>query len=158
MRLFICALALLAILTALPAYAIVPTEEKPIAVLRALDKITARVEELEVPIGRPYKFGTLIVTVRACRVTPPEETPEAAAFLEIGEFKPGSTETPVFRGWMFASSPALSALEHPVYDIWVTGCKDNTPAANEKPAQPPAAGPAPAAPPAAPVLPAVPAR
>jgi hypothetical protein len=115
---------LLALFLPVAALALVPTIEKPVAVLRALDKITARVEELEVPIGRPYKFGTLIITVRACRVTPPEETPEAAAFLEISEFKPGQNDAPVFRGWMFASSPALSAMEHPVYDIWVTGCMD----------------------------------
>lgn len=106
------------------ALATVPTVEKPVAVLRALDKITAHVEEIEVPIGEPYKFGTLMITARTCRVTPPEETPEAAAFLEISEIKPGEADTLVFRGWMFASSPALSALEHPVYDIWVTGCKD----------------------------------
>jgi len=111
------------------AQAVVPTVEKPIAVLRALDKITARVEELEVPINRPYKFGTLLVIVRACRVTQPEETPEASAFLEVSEFKPGSNGAAVFRGWMFASSPALSAMEHPVYDIWVTGCKDSAPVA-----------------------------
>jgi hypothetical protein len=97
---------------------------KPVAVLRALDKITARVEELAVPVGRPYKFGSIIVTVQTCRATPPEETPESAAFIEVTEAKPDKLETKIFSGWMFASSPALSALEHPVYDVWVTGCKD----------------------------------
>ncbi|MDX2027097.1 MAG: DUF2155 domain-containing protein [Alphaproteobacteria bacterium] len=121
MQLFLLALTL--VFAAFPAAAIVPTQEEPVAVLRALDKMTARVEELDVTANRPLKFGTLLITLRSCRVTPPEETPEAAAFLEIGEFKPGEKETPVFRGWMFASSPALSAMEHPVYDIWVTGCK-----------------------------------
>lgn len=125
MRKLFVALFVVVAFFATAAHAVVPTIEKPTAVLRALDKITARVEELEVPIGSPYKFGTLAITVRACRVTPPEDTPEAAAFLEIGEFKTGVSETPIFRGWMFASSPALSAMEHPVYDIWVTGCKDN---------------------------------
>ncbi len=100
-----------------------PTEDRPLAVLRVLDKITARVEEINVPIEQPFKFGTLIITVRACRVAPPEETPEAAAFLEVSEIKPGSVESGVFKGWMFASSPALSAMEHPIYDLWVTGCK-----------------------------------
>jgi hypothetical protein len=117
-------LALLLSLFAVPAYALVPAQEKPIAVLRALDKITARVEELDVPINQPLNFGTLSIMVRTCRVTPPEETPESAAFLEISEIKPGENDTPVFRGWMFASSPALSAMEHPVYDVWVIGCKD----------------------------------
>jgi len=111
------------ILLATPVLAAVPTQEEPIAVLRALDKMTARVEELDVPINQPLKFGTIMITVRTCRITPPEETPEAAAYLEVGEFKPGEKDTPVFHGWMFASSPALSAMEHPIYDIWVIGCK-----------------------------------
>jgi hypothetical protein len=118
---FFAFLALL--LVAAPAAAVVPTQEEPIAVLRALDKDTARVEELEVPVNQPLKFGTLLITARTCRVTPPEETPEAAAFLDIGEFHPGEDEVPVFHGWMFASSPALSAMAHPVYDIWLIGCK-----------------------------------
>jgi hypothetical protein len=105
------------------AHAVVPTQEQPIAVLRALDKMTARVEVLEIPTGRPVSFGTLIIAVRACRVTPPEEAPESAAFLEISELKPGEKDTPVFHGWMFASSPALSAMQHPVYDMWLIGCK-----------------------------------
>ncbi len=104
-----------------------PSEERPIAVLRALDKITARVEQIDVQTEKPYKFGTIVITIHSCRVTPPEETPESAAFLEVSEFKSGQTETPVFRGWMFASSPALSAMEHPVYDLWVIGCKGPTP-------------------------------
>jgi hypothetical protein len=121
MRFLVFTLAIL--LASMPALAAVPTEDKPFAVLRALDKITARVEELTIPIERPFQFGTLIITVRACRVTPPEETPEAASFLDVSEIKPGAQEVSVFRGWMFASSPALSAMEHPVYDLWVTGCK-----------------------------------
>ena len=121
-RRFFC-LATALCLICFPVFATVPSQDEPVAVLRALDKMTARVEELEVTTGQPFKFGTLLITVRACRVMPPEETPEAAAFLEISEFKPGEPDTPAFRGWMFASSPALSAMEHPVYDIWVTGCK-----------------------------------
>ena len=79
------ALLALAALLAFPARAAVPSEERPIAVLRALDKITARVEELNVPIERPLKFGTIVITVHSCRVTPPEETPEAAAFIDVSE-------------------------------------------------------------------------
>ena len=115
--------ALAALLNALPAQAVVPSQEQPVATLRALDKITARVEELNIPINQPLTFGTLVINVRSCRVTLPEETPEAAAFVEIAEMKKDEQEAPIFHGWMFASSPALSALEHPVYDIWVTGCK-----------------------------------
>lgn len=107
------------------AIAAVPTEERQIAEIRALNKITARVEDLNIPIDRPLKFGALVITVRNCRVTLPEETPEAAAFLDVTELKPGEPEASVFRGWMFASSPALSAMEHPVYDLWVIGCKNS---------------------------------
>lgn len=117
-------LVLAVCLASLPTAAAVPMEDRPIAVLRMLDKITARVEAFDIPIERPFKFGTLIIAVHACKVTPPEDTPEAAAFVEVGEIKPGEAEASVFRGWMFASSPALSAMEHPVYDLWVTGCKN----------------------------------
>lgn len=113
---------LFSLLAAYPAQA-TAMEERPVAVLRALDKVTGRVEEIDVQTERPYKFGTIIITVRSCRVSPAEETPESASFIEVSEIKHGQTETPVFKGWMFASSPALSAMEHPVYDIWVIGCK-----------------------------------
>lgn len=106
------------------AHAVVPTEERNRAVLRVLDKITARVSELSIPLNSPFKFGTIIITVRSCRETVPEETPESAAFIEINETKPDKQETKVFSGWMFASSPALSAMEHPVYDLWVMKCKN----------------------------------
>ena len=139
---FFAFLLLAAGLFPVAVHATVPTEQRPVAVLRALDKVTARVEELKVPIDQPLKFGTLVITVRDCRVTPPEETPEAAAFLDVSEIKTGLTETPVFRGWMFASSPALSAMEHPVYDLWVTGCAAFD--ATGKPQTPPPASPVPA--------------
>lgn len=118
------------------AYAVVPAVEQPTAVLRALDKMTARVEVLEVAVNKPTNFGNLIITAHTCRVTQPEETPEAAAYLEISELKPGENDAPVFHGWMFASSPALSAMEHPIYDIWLIGCKA-VPSA--EPAPPPVA-------------------
>ena len=102
-----------------------PAEPGPIgaAVLRGLDKTTARVTTFTAPIGQVVKFGTLQVTVRDCRKHPPEDTPESAAFLDISETRPGDTVPQhLFSGWMFASSPALSALEHPVYDVWVLDC------------------------------------
>ena len=101
--------------------------------MRALDKVTARVEEIEVQTEKPYKFGTIFITVHSCRVTTPEEQPESAAFLEVSEFKVGENEATSFKGWMFASSPALSAMEHPVYDLWVIGCKDITPPPSPQP-------------------------
>jgi hypothetical protein len=121
-----------AVLFPFAAHAIVPTQEKTTVVLRALDKMTARVEEIELPVGKTIEFGNLAIVARTCRATLPEEAPpESAAYLEITEFKPGAKiETPVFNGWMFASSPALSAMEHPIYDLWLIGCKDKTPATN----------------------------
>ncbi len=95
-----------------------------IAVLQGLDKVTARVSTIEAPVGDTVKFGTLEIIARVCDKRPPEETPESAAFLDIWEVRPGEPAVSVFRGWMFASSPALSALEHPVYDIWVVDCKN----------------------------------
>ena len=69
-------------------------------------------------------FGSLSITARHCEKNPPEEAPEAAAFLEIVDAKPGEAPVKLFSGWMFASSPAVSALEHPVYDVWVIDCKN----------------------------------
>ena len=103
----------------------VPVQTAPttVAVLQGLDKVTARISTLDAPIGQVVHFGTLEITAHACSKTPPEEAPEAAAFLEIWEAKPGEQRREEFTGWMFASSPALSALEHPVYDVWVLDCK-----------------------------------
>ena len=97
---------------------------EPVALLQGLDKITARVSKFEAPVGAPVQFGTLSIRVRDCEKNPPEETPESAAFLEIDETRPGEDKAKrVFSGWMFASSPALSALEHPVYDVNLLDCK-----------------------------------
>jgi hypothetical protein len=99
------------------------TPDVPKAVLRGLDKITARITTFDAPIGKQVFFGTLLITVHSCAKRPPEETPEVAAFLDVLERRPGEVATtPLFTGWMFASSPAISALEHPVYDVWVIDC------------------------------------
>jgi hypothetical protein len=98
-----------------------------VAVLQGLDKTTARVSRFDAPIGQAVKFGTLRITVQACSKRPPEEPPESTAFLVIDEIRPGddtgADTKRVFSGWMFASSPAISALEDPIYDINVLDCK-----------------------------------
>lgn len=94
-----------------------------IVVLRALDKITARITELEVPVGEEARFGTLVLTPLYCRSRPPIEPPETFAYLEIDDLKRNDTLERVFEGWMVASSPALNPLEHSVYDVWVINCK-----------------------------------
>ncbi|MFC3676918.1 DUF2155 domain-containing protein [Ferrovibrio xuzhouensis] len=100
-----------------------PSNPMPIAVLQGLDKITARIYTFEAPVGQTIGFGTLKVTVRTCRKRPPEYPPESAAYLDIIEQRPGEEPVERFHGWMFASSPALNPLEHPVYDVWVIDCK-----------------------------------
>jgi len=100
-----------------------PTSPTTVAVLQGLDKVTAKISTIDAPIGTAVHFGTLEITPHACFKTPPEEAPESAAFLDIAEIKQGEPRQELFTGWMFASSPALSALEHPVYDVWVLDCK-----------------------------------
>jgi hypothetical protein len=110
--------------TALSTAAAAEMTPEPVALLQGLDKITARVSKFEAPVGAPVRFGTLSIRVRDCEKNPPEEAPESAAFVEIDEMRPGEdTAKRVFSGWMFASSPALSALEHPVYDVNLLDCK-----------------------------------
>ena len=121
-------ISLAAALIALPAAALIwgarPAAAIPMdtVLLQGLDKITARVSTIKVPVGQTVTFGALQITARACDKHPPEETPEAAAFLEVVEVKPDEKPVLRFSGWMFASSPALSALEHPVYDLVVLDC------------------------------------
>ncbi|PKR53343.1 DUF2155 domain-containing protein [Thalassospira marina] len=94
-----------------------------VAQLQGLDKITARISTFEVPVGQSVNFGSLTIKVDACYRTPPEERPESAGFLEIIDHRSeDKTDVEVFDGWMFASTPGLSALEHPVYDVWVKEC------------------------------------
>lgn len=111
--------------------------QRDTAVLRWLDKTTARVRTIEVPVNQTTTINTLEFIVRACLERPPEEPPESAAFLDVWERRSGEPVSEVFRGWMFASSPAVSAMEHPVYDLWVLACKDSG-GAGEEPARTPA--------------------
>ena len=97
-------------------------------VLRTLDKVTATTKDYTVKIGDELKYGSLTVAVKHCEKKPPEEVPETYAFLQIDDLKldgkgeKGEQER-VFSGWMLASNPAISALDHGVYDIWVIDCK-----------------------------------
>jgi hypothetical protein len=93
------------------------------AVLRALDKVTAQVQILRVPVGTPTTFGRLEILAKSCLARPPEETPESSVLLSVVKTV-GQSKTTVFDGWMFASSPDLSAMDDPVYDIWVLACEN----------------------------------
>jgi len=101
-------------------------------VMQGLDKTTARVKKFDVPVNGTVKFGSLEITARHCKKSHPEETPESAAFLIVDEVRQNENKKMLFSGWMFASSPALSALEHPVYDVWVLDCKKDSTAPTEK--------------------------
>jgi len=92
------------------------------AVLQGLDKVTARISTFEAPFDVPVRFGSLVIQARACHQAPPTEPPESTVFLEIDETFETARPRDLFTGWMFASSPAVSALEHPVYDVWVVDC------------------------------------
>lgn len=138
MKLAITAIALSGLIAGVAQAATYVQKDK--ATLRALDKITGRSTDIEVKVGEPVVFGSLKVELKVCYQTPPEEAPESAAFLKIASTQPVAVETmeaaiaaedsetvsdenpELFSGWMYASSPGLSALEHPVYDIWVIRC------------------------------------
>ena len=96
------------------------------ALVQTLDKITARIATVPVTLNQPFQFGTLEIELKHCAFTPPEVPPEAAAFLEIRDVgfadNEESDKITVFSGWMFASSPAVSSLEHPVYDVTLLAC------------------------------------
>ncbi|HEX5282305.1 MAG TPA: DUF2155 domain-containing protein [Micropepsaceae bacterium] len=101
---------------------------KRLAILRALDKISGRTTDIDAPAGVPVRYGPLIITAEYCYTVPPEQPPETTAFVQIDEADPGQPVKRLFSGWMFASSPALNALEHPTYDVWVINCKTDEPA------------------------------
>lgn len=95
------------------------------AQLQTLDKITARISTLDVEVGKASRFGSLQIIVHSCQFRPPTIAPEHSGLIEIRTIDHNDivSEDPIFQGWMFASSPALNALEHPVYDVSVLACK-----------------------------------
>ena len=132
------------------------------ATFSGLDKITGRIISFDVSINETVQFGALQVTPRVCYTRPPTETPNTDAFLEVDEITLQGEIKRLFTGWMFAASPGLHAIEHPIYDVWLADCKgpqtptvaEVTPAAQQpaqrppqqrarQPAQPKAAQPAP---------------
>lgn len=95
----------------------------PTAVFSGLDKITGRIINFEVNIDETVQFGALQLTPRVCYSRPITERPQTTAFIEVEEISTNNELKRLFSGWIFASSPGLSAIEHPVYDIWLTACK-----------------------------------
>jgi hypothetical protein len=135
------------VLSAIPASA--QRIENSVAVFAALDKVTAKISRLEVPLNQTATFGALKVTPRACYSRAPTEPPKTTTFVEVEEIQLDGKQKKIFSGWMFADSPGLNAVEHPVFDVWLTDCSQPRATAQRPP---PAAAPAPgsvAPPPAA---------
>jgi hypothetical protein len=108
----------------------------PKAVFSGLDKITGRIISFDVDINETVQFGALQVTPRVCYSRPPTETPNTDAFIQVDEVTLQGEIKRIFEGWMFAASPGLHAVEHPVYDVWLTDCKGGQgPAVAEAPAE-----------------------
>jgi hypothetical protein len=96
--------------------------------LRGLDKITGRPTNISAPIGKQVTFATLTITARFCYSTPASETPETAAFVQVEDHRPDQPARKIFSGWMYASSPGLNGVEHPLYDVWAISCNNTVPA------------------------------
>jgi hypothetical protein len=98
----------------------------PVATLAGLDKITGRITRFDVYIDETVLFGALELTPRACYSRPPTETQRVSSFLEVDQRSLTGTSKRIFTGWMFADSPALNAVDHAVYDVWLIECKTST--------------------------------
>ena len=115
-----------------------------------LDKITGRIISFDVAVDETVQFGALRLTPRACYTRPPNEMPNTDSFIEVDEITLQGEVKRIFTGWMFAASPGLHGVEHPIYDVWLADCKGPTKVAGaDTPPPTPAAAPAPAAQPPA---------
>jgi hypothetical protein len=104
-----------------------PVPANAVLLMTGLDKITGRPTQIAAPLNVPVKFATFTIVARYCYSTPPSETPETSAFVQIDDHRPDQPEHRIFSGWMYASSPGLNGVEHPLYDVWVISCKTNAP-------------------------------
>lgn len=97
--------------------------DNKVAVFAALNKVTARISHLEIPLNTEKTFGALTIKPRACHTRPPTEAPSTNSFIEVRERKLDGSMNELFSGWIFAENPGIHAVEHPVYDVWLTSCK-----------------------------------
>jgi hypothetical protein len=118
----VAAIAVMSIATSASADRI----ENKVAVFSALDKVTATIKKLEIELNETIEYGALKVTPRACYSRPATEQPKTTTFVEVDEVQLDGTEKRIFAGWMFAESPGLNAVEHPVFDVWLTECQKPT--------------------------------
>src|SRR5262245_13517830 len=119
--------------------------DNAVAVFAALDKVTAKISRLEVPLNQTATFGALKITPRVCYSRAPTEPPKTTSFVEVDETQLDGKQKRIFSGWMFADSPGLNAVEHPVSDVWPPDCGQPQPVVGPRPPQ--GGGPAAAEPP-----------
>ncbi len=120
-------------LTLAPTAALADKIKNPTAVFSGLDKITGRIISFEVAIDETVQFGSLQITPRVCYTRPPTEAPDTDTFVEVDEVTSDKDYKRIFSGWMYAASPGLHGIEHPIYDVWLTNCKGGTDVIHEEP-------------------------
>lgn len=125
-RSFVLAVAATAAAALFAAPALADKYRNPTAIFSGLDKITGRIISFEVQVNETVQFGALQLTPKVCFSRPITERPQTTSFVEVDEITFNNESKRLFNGWMFAASPGLNAIEHPVYDIWLTGCKGAT--------------------------------
>jgi hypothetical protein len=103
--------------------------KNPIALFSGLDKITGITTSFDITVGQEKQFGFLFVKPFVCFTRPVTEEPKTAAFVQVDVQESDGKRRRIFSGWMFAESPGLNAIEHPIFDVWLTGCKDPNAAA-----------------------------
>ena len=126
---------------AAPDAALADKISNPIAVFDGLDKITGRIISFEVAINETVQFGALQITPRVCYSRPPTDAPQTDAFAQVDEIDEQRQVKRIFSGWMFADSPGLHGVEHPIFDIWLTACKGGTVVIHDAPAAEASANP-----------------
>jgi hypothetical protein len=110
--------------------------DNTVAVFAALDKVTAKISPIEVELNHTATFGALKLTPRVCYTRAPTEPPKTTTFVEVDEVMLDGKQKRIFTGWMFADSPGLNGVEHPVFDVWLTGCSHPHALAQRPPAVP----------------------
>jgi hypothetical protein len=133
-KLMLAGAALAAVSAFAPDTALADKISNPIAVFNGLDKITGRIISFEVAVNETVQFGALQITPRVCYSRPPTDAPQTDAFAQVDELDELKQSKRIFSGWMFADSPGLHGVEHPIFDIWLTACKGGTVVIREAPA------------------------
>ncbi|MFD1746944.1 DUF2155 domain-containing protein [Rhizobium helianthi] len=113
-------------MTAISSPAVAARIENPVAEFSGIDKITGRITRFDVYVNETVQYGALQVTPRVCYSRDDTEAQKIDGFVEVDEITLDRKIRRIFTGWMFADSPGLNALEHPIYDVWLTGCKQKS--------------------------------